>query len=277
MKLLVPTDFSPCARLAFDFGYRLIHNVSQIEVFLLNSYEMPQVGTSGGAMMNMESAMAKVSEDDLEVELKVLTTKYPDIKITPVSRYGSLENCVSRICVEENVDLIVMGSHGASGLKKALLGSNAISVVENVTTPVFCIPADWVYSGIKNILFATDIDFLTHPLILKVLQEVAKKDHATIHLAYTLDNDNKKETKLNELQSNPLFSDLTLKHMEIHSDDIASDIDAYAMEINADLMVMHSEETTFWENIFKGSLLAHLVFGAKVPLLVLKDERIEDK
>ena len=140
MKILIPTDFSDSARVALDYAVNMFQGVVDLEFVLLNSFEMPHGSSAGGVMMNLEEFMQRESEKDLAAELKGIREKYPNLKITPVSRYGSLENAISRTNIEQKVDMVVMGTHGATGFKKALVGSNAQKVVENVHEPVIAVP-----------------------------------------------------------------------------------------------------------------------------------------
>ncbi len=274
MKVLIPTDFSESARAAFDYGYQLVKDHSDLELILLNSYEMPKVGASGGVMLNLEEAMSKESLRDLSIELRQLTELYPGVKITTVSRYGTLENSISRTWNEEKADFIVMGTKGASGLKKALIGSNTQTVIENVVQPVIAVPCDWKYRKIKNIVYATDLTRLENPEILQPLISLAKMDGATIHIIYVA----KEKTEIDlekEVESLPLnkfFADLPRKFAVIESKNVAEAIDTYVNEIDADMVVTIPKVVSFWESLFKRSVTEQVAFQSKVPLLSLRDK-----
>lgn len=274
MKILIPTDFSESARSAFDYGYHLVKEHAGVELILLNSYEMPKVGASGGVMINLESAMAKESVRDLSIEVKELKALYPDAIIKTVSRYGTLENSISRTCNEEHVDFIVMGTHGASGLKKALIGSNTQSVIENLEYPVISVPRDWKFKKIENIVYATDLNRLENPDILKPICALAEAENATVHILYIAKS--KSEIDLEKesvnLPLNEYFKDSPRKFAVVESQDVADGIDSYVNQINADMVVMIPKEATFWESLFKRSVTEQLAFQSKVPLLSLRDK-----
>jgi nucleotide-binding universal stress UspA family protein len=274
MRVLIPTDFSESARAAFDYGYQLVNHHNDLEMILLNSYEMPKVGASGGVMMNLESAMAKESERDLSIEIKALQDKYPNLKITSVSRYGTLENSISRTCNELIVNFVVMGTHGASGLKKALIGSNTQSVIENVAAPVISVPRDWKYRSIKNIVYATDLQRLENAEILKPICALAEEANATIHIVYVAKSHSEidLEKEVEKLPLNDYFSGRERKFMVIESHNVADGIDSYVKEIDADIVVMIPKEASFWESLFKRSVTEQLAFQSKIPLLSLRDK-----
>ncbi|MGB0390935.1 MAG: universal stress protein [Salibacteraceae bacterium] len=274
MKVLIPTDFSASARSAFDYGYQLVKEFSGVEIILLNSYEMPKVGASGGVMMNLEDAMAKESQRDLSIELRELNSLYPDAEIKTVSRYGTLENSINRTCNEEKVDFIVMGTHGASGLKKALIGSNTQSVIENSEIPVISVPRDWKFKKIQNIVYATDLNRLENPEILTPICELAETEGATIHIVYVAKSKSEidLEKEIENLPLNEYFNKRPRKFAIIESENVADGIDSFVKKIEADLVVMIPKEATFWESLFKRSVTEQLAFQSKVPLLSLRDK-----
>ncbi len=274
MRVLIPTDFSESARAAFDYGYQLVNHHDDLEMILLNSYEMPKVGASGGVMMNLESAMAKESERDLSIELKKLKAKYPNLNISCVSRYGTLENSISRTCNELIVNFVVMGTHGASGLKKALIGSNTQSVIENVSIPVISVPRNWIYRPIKNIVYATDLQRLENAEILKPICALAEEANATIHIVYVAKSHSEidLEKEVEKLPLNNYFSGRERKFNVIESHNVADGVDSYVKEIDADIVVMIPKEASFWESLFKRSVTEQLAFQSKIPLLSLRDK-----
>jgi nucleotide-binding universal stress UspA family protein len=274
MKVLIPTDFSNSARLAFDYGYQLFKAEDDLEFVLLNSYEMPSGASAGGVMMSLEEAMAKESKRDLSIELKKLNEKYPDLNITTVSRYGTLDNSIARTNNEEHIDLIVMGTHGASGLKKALIGSNTQAAIENVVRPVISVPSDWESKEVKNIVFATDLKQLHNVDILEPINVLADLADATIHIVYVTENnsDIDLENEVTKLPLHQFFDNRVVKYKVVECDDVAEGIDSYVKEISADMVVMIPKVVSFWQKLFKRSVTEQMAFQSKVPLLSLKDQ-----
>ena len=273
MKVLIPTDFSNSAKVAFDFAYQLFSGFENVTFFLLNSYEMPSTGSAGGVMMNLEEAMKKESENDLKIELRELKEKFTGINITSVSRYGTLENSVSRTNNEEKIDFVVMGTHGASGLKKALIGSNTMKIIENSEVPIISVPVGWEYREIKNIVYATDLKRLENVESLKPLCVLAEKFNSTIHIVYVSDNENEidLENEVSKLPLNKMFAKRERKFKVIHSKNVADSIDNYVAEINADMTVLIPKVSSFWDKLFNRSVTVQMAFHTKVAMLSIRD------
>ena len=273
MKILIPTDFSESARSAFTYAFQMYKGFDDVEFILLNSYEMPKGGSAGGVMMNLEEAMAKESEHDLELEVRYLSKEFSTAKISPVSRYGTLENSVARTCNENDITVVVMGTHGASGWKKALIGSNTEKVIENVSTPVIAVPKDWEFRSIKNIVYATDLQRLENPESLQPVCKVAEHYDSTIHIIYVAESasDIDLEAEVGKLPLNDIFKKRNRKFKVVESDSVEAGIDSYVKEIDADLVVLIPKAATFWQKIFKRSVTEQMCFHTRVPMLAVKD------
>ena len=92
--------------------------------------------------------------------------------------HGDLIPTLKKIIVVQQPDLIVMGTKGASGLKKILMGSNTVNVIANTKVPVLVIPEEaqfenFLRKGKNIIVLATDLDILEHDEALNILKEIA--------------------------------------------------------------------------------------------------------
>jgi hypothetical protein len=92
--------------------------------------------------------------------------------------HGDFIATLKKIIAVQQPDLIVMGTKGANGLKKILIGSNTVNVIAGTTVPVFVIPevarfADFLKKGKNRIVLATDLDLLENEGTLDILKEIA--------------------------------------------------------------------------------------------------------
>jgi len=129
-NILVPTDFSECARFALEVAVDLakktnctIHLLHVVDIPVtsydvgMNTYE--NIPETMFLMNNAKESMAKLENDP--ILSGVTTTTMVEFDLT----YSKINNEAEN----KNVDLIVMGSHGASGFKEFMIGSNAERVV----------------------------------------------------------------------------------------------------------------------------------------------------
>lgn len=101
-----------------------------------------------------------------------------DLKCESSIAHGNLIPTLNKIIAARRPDLIVMGTKGASGLKKILIGSNTVNVIAKTTVPVLVIPEvarfeNFLNKGKNRIVLATDLDILENEDALGILKEIA--------------------------------------------------------------------------------------------------------
>jgi hypothetical protein len=89
-------------------------------------------------------------------------------KVSSFIEFGGATPTIRDFIKAQKVDLIVMGTHGASGLKEFFVGSNTEKIVRTSDVPVISIKGSVKYSSIKNIVFPNTLDMDQEELTLKV-------------------------------------------------------------------------------------------------------------
>jgi nucleotide-binding universal stress UspA family protein len=92
--------------------------------------------------------------------------------------HGNLTGALKKITAAQQPDLIVMGTKGASGLKRILIGSNTVHVLANTNLPVLVIPEvakfeNFLLKGKNRIVLATDLELLDNEQSVDILKEIA--------------------------------------------------------------------------------------------------------
>jgi universal stress protein A len=141
-KILFPTDFSPAAEQAFDTAQQLARD-SRALLLIVHVTPPTQVPTPPGAVVP-PNALANVAIPE-DAEQKAEQARDALAKIVPDDGNIRFEHRllvgvpgleITRLAEEEKADLIVMGTHGRTGLKRLLMGSVAEAVVRRATCPV---------------------------------------------------------------------------------------------------------------------------------------------
>ena len=112
----------------------------------------------------------------IETDLKKTFTS--DLKCESSIAHGDLIATLKKIIAARQPDLIIMGTKGASGLKKLLIGSNTVNVIAKTKVPVLVIPEvarfeNFLNKGKNRIVLATDLDLLENEEALDILKEIA--------------------------------------------------------------------------------------------------------
>ncbi len=137
-RVLCPVDFSPHSESAVQFAVELAQKLGA-DVHLLHVYQLPVYALPDGAMMAGPEFTTKVTTE-LQKALTSLAKKFEAAKLETHLVEGVPYREVVRMSDELHADLIVMGTHGRTGLRHLLLGSVAERVVRSSKVPVVTVP-----------------------------------------------------------------------------------------------------------------------------------------
>lgn len=143
--VLVPTDFSDFSRPAIDYGCALASEFGS-ELHLLNVVQDPMVYSPEPTLLKIETIEEYVSE--LKAVATMALAHLPGDgwnfgePIVRQIRHGSPFVEILRYVKEADIDLIVIGTHGRTGLKHVFLGSVAERVVRKASCSVLTVRAD---------------------------------------------------------------------------------------------------------------------------------------
>lgn len=271
-KILVPTDFSEQAENALKVAAMLARK-HDAEIYLLHMMEIPMQQTDPinahsdipEALFFMKLAHKKFEdllESDFLEGLIVHETVKADITF----------NEIKDACKEYGVDLIVMGSHGASGLKEMFVGSNAEKVVRTSEVPVLVIKNKHTTFDISNFVFASDFKNDNKETYSQAVN-FAKSVGAKIHLLMvnTVNNfitSHDAKTRINDFISEQTFENYTIT---VHNDtSIEQGVLNFSKDIDADLIGISTHGRQGIAHFFNSSVSEDLVNHAKRPVITFK-------
>ncbi len=143
-RILVPTDFSPCSQAALGYALFLAARLgATLEV--LNVYEGLD-GLTADAKVVVEGTgpqpLAHILRDRAQRGMDRFLSDLPGGPGVPVKarvEAGKAADVISRIADKERFDLIVMGTHGRTGLSRIVVGSVAEKVLRDAPCPVLTV------------------------------------------------------------------------------------------------------------------------------------------
>jgi|GEM_PF-11877 len=185
-RILVPCDFSHPAinafRLALDVAARakgtihLLHVLDQSPLY--DSVLMPAL------IDEKEANEARRVKAQKEFD-KLLSHQrgHDDVKITTSIAFGQPIMTILDHIQNENIDLVIMGSRGASGLKEYFIGSNAEKIVRSSPAPVLVVK-DYFKGAIRNIAFPNTLDTENQDELIHKVKELQHFFNAHLHLIW---------------------------------------------------------------------------------------------
>ena len=294
MRILIPVDGSTCSRAAVRFiGARSKFMGEKPDVTLLNVQQ-----NIPGTVIEHFSLEAVRSV--YEAEGKAIVEKLaPEIEAYGIEPHVAvrIDDCgpaVAKIAVDDNIDLIAMGSRGLSPVKSFFLGSVSRSVLEHTTTPVelperenlrLLLAVDGSDYGESAAAFIADHPGLFGPNptidVIFVAPDYAKMALAEIDSvtpAPTLKFFEKENQLAWENAVTPVLATLRDAGFDAkavkRTGDAAEAIAAYAGE-NADLIVMGSHGWGKFKSAVLGSTAAKVGAATELPILIIRSDKDE--
>ncbi|MCK6617955.1 MAG: universal stress protein [Cyclobacteriaceae bacterium] len=153
-KILVPTDFTECASQATQVALNLARRLGSWVYFLHISPE-PAVKSAVHSDVELETHHQEVSR--AKSQLDELVRKGEDMGVTcfPILVFDNGTEKIENYIKPYSIDLVVMGSHGARGIRKLVIGSNAQRVIRQVAVPVLVVKQIPDNYSIQTVLFAS--------------------------------------------------------------------------------------------------------------------------
>ena len=170
-RVLIPTDFSDNSWNAIKYGLELFKNI-KCTFYLLHVNPIPPYSGAGSSVRTTTVVIKDAMIKESKVELKKLQEQIKDISDNPnhtfinMALYDYFVDSVKREVQDKKIDLIIMGTKGASGLKKVTVGSNTGDVITKVKCPLLAVPENATYK-----IAALDIGIKKN-----ILRNLAKRD-----------------------------------------------------------------------------------------------------
>ena len=267
--ILLMTDFSENAKNAIKYAINMFGE--EVEYLLLNTYVVRE---NTGSFISISDQIKEISEKEIEKEILFIREaflNYTHLKITAILLRGDAIDGVNEVKDKYAIDLVVMGTKGASGLSKFLVGSVTASVVQCTGLPVLIIPEKQKYKAYTKIVLASDFTLKIKKELLNPLQYIAQKFNAEVTLLNVqLNNqsENQQEIDLSGLLKNIKTNSLTIDAKE---ESVCNDIEKYCKKAEIEMLTVVAHHNTFFERLFHKSVSQELIYHAQLPILALDD------
>lgn len=275
-KILVPTDFSENARQALDVAVKIAKK-TDAEIVLLHVNE--QVGAALPVSeyyytydRAIEEKYLNMVHENLERMLEEVANSlgFEDIRTSVIG--GPFTAIVNDVVQTEGIDLIVMGTKGASGLKEFFVGSNTEKIVRSAKCPVLTIHEGEV-NEFKNVVVPTTLE-TDQKRLFEGLRDWEAIFGGKFYLLYINNPGAYRGDHDIEAREKQLLEATGLKDVEIYKTETFTlneeqVIFDFAKERNADLIVMGTHQRRGLAHILLGSLTEDTINHAAIPVLAI--------
>ena len=274
-KILVPTDFSDNALKAVGYAAEIAKK-SVADIILLHVIE-PSINMATMQADSSGKKVVKARTGKLNLSLKSIAGAYPDVKVNPYLAGGSVIPSILQFAEKENIDLITMGTKGASGLKKLFVGSVTVGVIGRTKVPVLAVPVSYELKEPDVIVFTTN-QFEKKKELLNKIVNISKLFSSEIHVVVFKENDADETTDFiyNEEQVNDYlfylketFPGVIFKGELLSGNDFEMVIDQYTNKNKVDILAMVTYPKSFFEKMLQKSVTKKMAFRSELPILAI--------
>lgn len=275
-KILVPVDFSDVSQFGIDIAKK-IAKTSKVELHLLHIITLPShilLDNDGNLVEDGEMDIHELQQQKIEAELKMrnLVDTLAEFDTHTCVCFGHVNEETVKYAKKNTMDLIVMGTHGSTGIKEYITGSHAEYVAMHASAPVFTVKCDRSEMQIKSLVFTNSFshEVKNFPAIIKDIQEAF---HAEMHLL-RVNTPNTFMPDDEVLVNMKKFADhyelMDVKYSVINDREVESGIEKYCLYNNVDVISIGSRQRTGVNKLINGCVSADLVNHVFKPIITYK-------
>jgi nucleotide-binding universal stress UspA family protein len=274
-NILLPTDFSSNSVNAIQYAVKLLKK-EYCTFYLLHAYRVQYLANDELLLNNMEQVtlieqkLLTSSQNSLEMIVdKIEVNSKHTFKL--LSDFNFFIDSVKQKINEFDIDLIIMGTKGATGAKEIFMGSNTGDVIMKTDCDVLAVPDKAKYKTPKEIIFPTDFRLIYREGELDILKKIADQNDSIIRVLH-VQNDEilDEEQKVNKKDLERYFDTLNYSFHTLTNTDFESAVNCFTQSRgNVDMIAIIAKHYNIFQRLFFKPKVEDLSFHTKVPLLVL--------
>ena len=271
-RILVPIDFSEYSVEALRVAAQIAKK-NNFEIILLHLLELPhQTADAYGNGNSIPEIIFFKNNAISKLEELMDSPFLKGIEVFESIEFNKVDIGVIDASKKNNVDLIIMGSHGTSGFKELLVGSNTEKVVRSSKIPVLVIKKGVKEFNGNHMVFASDFSKETRKPFRKML-EFAKLFNSKLSLVTICTPSSFKTTFATEKNMDNFISNFDIDNYSTHiynDTNIENGIINFSNSVDADLIGICTHGRTGLAHFYNGSISEDLVNHAIKPVITFK-------
>jgi len=279
--ILLPTDFSDTSYEAMAYAVQLFIN-EECTFYVLNTYTPVALYTTtiydhqSSLNVDIGELYKNSSETNLTKIIERVTDAYPNKLHTfmAISSYNILSQEIDELVKTHNIECIIMGTSGASGLKEVFVGSQTMQVIKSATIPVIGVPSGYDYTSLKDVILATDYRSGVAQPGLKLLEEICHKHISRLiflNAYYGVELDTEQQSN-KEALDDYFVRDAHINEMA-DGMDVLEAIEDFQSRHKVDLLVLVHNKHNFFENLLFTPVVSKIVHHTTTPFMILPPQK----
>jgi nucleotide-binding universal stress UspA family protein len=273
-KILVPTDFSPNALAAFCYAvpFAAQFNADLVVAHVISRPTLP-ANTPLEVYETVMEGEKQLAWEQMQQQVALKKEALPDdheVRVIPVVISNTFVKGVNQLVAQENAGLIIMGTKGATGLKRLFVGSNTTDLIEHTPVPLLAIPEKAKYRGMKKILVALNLKHWKGTEPLHLLRRIVRACASTVTILTVVPPGEEGTTHKVKVQAElEEMLEMVPSWVEVKGRDAVASIQSSVDKGKPDLLVLMPQPKSLWQQLFSTSVTYEFVFKPEIPVLVI--------
>ena len=274
-RILLPTDFSDNSWNAIKYALQLYKdqtcNFTLLHTYKPVIYQYKNMHSSTPQLQVMD-AVKETAKTKLDTLLHNIETQFnnPNHSFSKIAAFNPLTAEIYQLYNGDVMDMIIMGTKGASGVKEVLFGSNTVHVLKNAKCPVIAIPSGFSFEAPHELLFPSDYKLDFQDQHLQPIIDIAQSYNIRVNILNVTYGDALSEQQ----RKNRKKLELYFKHIahlfhDVKNKNIPEAISEFQIKARVNVLAMINNKHSFFENLFFKSTIKQIGFHLNVPFLVI--------
>ena len=273
-NILLPTDFSKNSKNAIEYSLKLFEGET-VTFHILNSQKPTGYITAdvlyGAAGDSVYDGILNDNKKELEKLIRHCESQSENENFTFVPKidFDNIVDAVNQAVSLNNIELIIMGTNGATGAEEVVFGSNTLKLIRKANCPVLAIPEGYVFNKIESVLLSVNYQYELKTDALGVILDIVRKHDSTLKILEIEENN----VEVNSPKGNyiDLFIGINIERFCIKNIPSAVAIDAFTQLIPVQLHAMFVERKSLLDRFIFGSETSKISYSSRVPLLIFRN------
>ncbi|AUC81155.1 universal stress protein [Lacinutrix sp. Bg11-31] len=277
-RILLPTDFSDNASSAISYAVQLFKDI-ECKFYFLHAYTPTAIYAGNIADSYAALKIFEIEKENINLNFKKteesIKKEFSNNKhtFTSISAFNLLVPEMKELIEENDIDLVIMGTKGATGAKEIFLGSNTMYAIKKIKCPVIAVPSGYKYQQPKEILFPTDYKVEKSNRYLEFVREICSLHGSKLHFLNAYYHvpleENQKRVKV---FLDAFFIDNVHEFHLGEDQDLIDVIETFQINKKINFLVMIHNKHSFFENLLFKPIINKMVYHTNVPFLVIPSE-----
>ncbi|NRR92078.1 universal stress protein [Winogradskyella undariae] len=279
MNILLPTDFSQnswnAILYAIDFYKSVKCNFYILNVCITDSFIGGDSNTTPTAeqINDLYTQPSKQRLASLLKRIHEVDKANDNHHFYTLTEYGFFLESIRKHVIEKKINTLVMGTKGASGLKKYIVGSNTGDVITKVKCTTLVVPECAKYNEIKEVAFPSDFNLAYDLKTLEPLTNVLKASKANLSIVHI----QRREAKLNAEQLTNLdiistyFEEYKPSFQNLECKKVEDAIQSFVEQKSIDMIAMVAKNLNYFQSILFHSRVEKISYHTDIPFLVIHE------